>query len=365
MPAHGRLLPLQPAPSVPSARVLTTGKRLDVAEPSPTLLGIAAVERDTGISKDTLRVWERRYGFPAPLRNATGERVYPAAQVQRLRLLKRLLDAGQRPGRVVPLRADAAAETAEIPSLTAVPTPAEHKLAPLPGFEAGSDLLRCLTLLRSHEVIGLRRALQQTLLRQGLRAFVLEVVVPLTTQVGELWMRGDLEVFEEHLSTETLQQVLRQAMQSTSPLAPSERPSVLLTTLPGEQHALGLLMVEALLTLEGCSCLWLGVQTPQEELPRAVAAHRADILALSFSGHQPIGAMQRGLTALRVQLDAGVELWAGGRGAVLKQRHHRVAGVNYVTMLSDVAVQVQRWRAAHPTRPSNTALNAADVTLPA
>ena len=35
---------------------------------------IAAVARDTGLGKDTLRVWERRYGFPAPLRDAAGER---------------------------------------------------------------------------------------------------------------------------------------------------------------------------------------------------------------------------------------------------------------------------------------------------
>ena len=52
-------------------------------------IGIAAVERDTGLGKDTLRVWERRYGFPKPERDAQGERAYPLAQVQRLRLLRR------------------------------------------------------------------------------------------------------------------------------------------------------------------------------------------------------------------------------------------------------------------------------------
>jgi hypothetical protein len=30
-----------------------------------TLMNIAAVERETGLGKDTLRVWERRYGFPS------------------------------------------------------------------------------------------------------------------------------------------------------------------------------------------------------------------------------------------------------------------------------------------------------------
>ena len=64
-------------------------------------LSIAAVERDTGLSKDTLRVWERRYGFPTPQRDAQGERLYSFEQLEKLRLIKRLLDAGHRPGRVV------------------------------------------------------------------------------------------------------------------------------------------------------------------------------------------------------------------------------------------------------------------------
>ncbi|MGE5129432.1 MAG: MerR family transcriptional regulator, partial [Sphingomonadaceae bacterium] len=66
-------------------------------EPSDTeLLSIAAVERETGVSKDTLRVWERRYGFPQPGRNAHGERVYPADQVARLHRIRRLMDQGLR-----------------------------------------------------------------------------------------------------------------------------------------------------------------------------------------------------------------------------------------------------------------------------
>ena len=60
---------------------------------------IAAVERDTGLSKDVLRMWERRYGFPVPDRDGNGERSYPAEQVERLRLIKRLMDAGHRPGK--------------------------------------------------------------------------------------------------------------------------------------------------------------------------------------------------------------------------------------------------------------------------
>lgn len=63
----------------------------------PPPLHITAVERDTGITKDTLRVWERRYGYPKPIRSAQGERLYPSAQVDELKLIQRLLSAGLRP----------------------------------------------------------------------------------------------------------------------------------------------------------------------------------------------------------------------------------------------------------------------------
>ena len=66
-------------------------------------LSISAVERDTGLSKDTLRVWERRYGFPLPLRDSLGERAYSRADVERLRIIRRLMDAGHRPGKILGL----------------------------------------------------------------------------------------------------------------------------------------------------------------------------------------------------------------------------------------------------------------------
>ena len=44
------------------------------------LFAIGTVERDTGIGRDTLRIWERRYGFPTPERNDKGERVFSAEQ---------------------------------------------------------------------------------------------------------------------------------------------------------------------------------------------------------------------------------------------------------------------------------------------
>ena len=326
--------------ALPSAGLHAGGEPDEAAAalvPAPSAWpGIAAVERDTGISKDTLRIWERRYGFPQPSRDALGERVYPPEQVQRLRLLKRLLDAGHRPGRVV-----GASES----SLQALLGPSRSGPAEASAAAHGIDLQGFLLLLRRHEVQDLRRQLSQGLLRLGLGAFVREVAAPLTVMVGEAWMSGELEVFEEHCFSESLQQVLRQAIQAIPPLALGERPRVLLSTLPGEPHGLGLLMVEALLVLEGCQCLSLGVQTPASELVKAAAAHGSDVLALSFSGLLSAGQVQRQLRELRAELPEGVALWAGGRAAALQKRAP-LPSLLHLTELEQLAPAVADWRRA-------------------
>ncbi|HRH92850.1 MAG TPA: MerR family transcriptional regulator, partial [Agitococcus sp.] len=73
------------------------------SEVTAMLLPINAVERETGISKELLRMWERRYGFPQPQRDAQGDRVYPTEQINKLRIIRRLLDAGFRPSKVINL----------------------------------------------------------------------------------------------------------------------------------------------------------------------------------------------------------------------------------------------------------------------
>ena len=64
---------------------------------------ILVAESDTGVSRELLRMWERRYGFPAPRRNARGIRQYPPEQIDKLRLLRQLIDRGRRPGQIIAL----------------------------------------------------------------------------------------------------------------------------------------------------------------------------------------------------------------------------------------------------------------------
>ena len=305
------------------------------ADIKPITLSIAAVERDTGLSKDTLRVWERRYGFPSPERDSIGERAYPLEQVEKLRIIKRLMDAGHRPGRIVPMAID------ELQRLTESTVDAPQRVDESSG---APDLRIYVDLVREHDMDSLRRQLTQSQVRLGLGRFVTEVIAPLNTRVGDAWMRGQMEIFEEHMYTEAVQVVLRSAIGSIPDATRSGRPRVLLTTFPGEPHGLGLLMAEAMFALEGARCLSLGVQTPIWDIVLAAGAHRADIVALGFTGCMNPNQVVEGLTELRSKLPRQMEIWAGGTAPVLHRR--TVDGVVPISTLAAVQPEVQRWRDA-------------------
>ena len=305
-------------------------------------LTISAVERETGLAKDTLRVWEKRYGFPQPLRDGVGDRRYPATQVQQLKFIGRLLDAGHRPGKVVGLDIDALQSllaqggSDNAPDLSRTNS-ADDRHAPV--------LAALLDAIGAHDPQALRHALSHAQLRMGLASFVTDLVAPLATAVGDAWAQGRFEVFEEHLFTEVIHGVLRNAIASLAPLPVAQGPKVLLTTLPQELHGLGLLMVEALLALEGCTCVSLGTQTPIGDVVQAARAHRVDVVALSFSNVHNSMLVHASLRELRAQLPATTALWVGGACAALYQKP--LDGIVSVQHLSGLQPLVAQWRQTH------------------
>jgi DNA-binding transcriptional MerR regulator/methylmalonyl-CoA mutase cobalamin-binding subunit len=265
------------------------------------LFAIGTVERDTGIGRDTLRIWERRYGFPTPARNEKGERVYSAEQIRRLQQIRRLLDQGLRPGKVVPLSDEA------LGMLAGALPEASSSLQDIDPAQA-----ELIALASSGDITALTATLEQALTRDGLRAFVLDTFAPLTTAVGELWAGGKLQVFEEHLLTRHLVQFLDVAMSRVG--RPRGDPQVLLATLPGEQHSLGLLMAEALLIHAGRATLNLGTDVPLDQIVAAAERSGVKTVALSFSACYARGPLRGDLEELADRLPRSVEVWIGGAG---------------------------------------------------
>jgi DNA-binding transcriptional MerR regulator/methylmalonyl-CoA mutase cobalamin-binding subunit len=276
---------------------------------------IGEAERDSGLPRATIRMWERRYGFPAPARDERGERCYPDDQVLQLRLMKRLVDLGYRPAKLLalgPLEMQRLHDGVQPRAAARKPRVASH----------------LLTLLRSHDAAAVESELRAQLERVGLARFAGAEVPAMNRAVGEAWQAGELEVHEEHLYSDCLAEILRPAIAQLRDTVRPEAPTVLLTTFPHEHHGIGLLIAQALLAAEGCNTISLGVRLPLDQIVAAARAHDADLVGLSFSGSTNANHVLRGLEELRGALPPQVRIWAGGSASVLLKR--KVAGVRMV-----------------------------------
>lgn len=294
-------------------------------------LSIAAAEQETGLPKDVLRAWERRYGFPVPLRDANGDRIYPADQIRRLRLLRILTDLGQRPGKLA--RLDEADLAARIAALRAQDCSADQPA----GHPA--VIAECLALVASDAAPELEERFNAEVLRVGLERFASDVAAPLCVETGLAWERGEIGVYQEHVFSQVLARCLRQSIDRLT-RASSARTSpaharVLLTTVPGEIHELGLLMVQATLAVHGAACLNLGPQTPLHDVIDAARKYDCTVVALSFSSWFDARRAATALAELRDKLPESVDLWAGGANAAL--RRPLPQGIRVFTRLDGIA----------------------------
>jgi hypothetical protein len=283
---------------------------------------IGAVEDATGIPRETLRAWERRFGFPAPARSGSGERRYDDADVLKLREIHRLLMAGFRPNAILSL------PLARLRVLGRDTTAFDDPFLAL-GNVVLDDIL---PMLRRDGAAALQERFRSTIETSGLEHFVLWCARPLAVAVGTAWCGGALQVFEEHVITEQLQRAIWSGLGAL----PVRRgpPLIALAALQPERHTLGLLMVNALLALAGAGCVWVG-PTPISDLAGAARRFEVDVVALSFSAYFPRRRLPDSLGQLRRQLPRRTTVWAGGTGVA--DLDSPPTGVIRMTALEDAA----------------------------
>jgi methanogenic corrinoid protein MtbC1 len=263
---------------------------------------IRVASRLTGLSSDTLRMWERRYGFPTPARNPAGVRVYSPEHVERLLLVARTLKAGYRAGEVVTRTRD---ELSELLASTAgasaspgsAPSPVDGLLAKL----EGDDFAGFVAELRRH------------ITTLGPRAFLVDVCSPLVERVGEAWATRDLDVHHEHMATSVISTQLRLLLAAYE--GTTRDPLVLLATLPGEQHALGMEMAALYVALSGATPRILGVDAPPDQIARAAKTSGARVVGVSVSASAEAEAVSEDLGWMLRELPQSTRVWVGGRRA--------------------------------------------------
>ncbi len=286
-------------------------------------LSIGALAKATGVPANTLRTWERRYGFPEARRTAGGQRVYAPDTVDRVRLVARAIELGHRPAQIVlasveELRAlagrieasqleasriDAAGVEASTPSSRAI----SRLETPLQEVDAWVHAAAAL------DGDALDRAFRARLARVGMEAFLSGWAGPFLVAVGEAWASGDIHPFHEHFASERLREFL---VSLWRPLSESNQgPVAVCATMPSERHSLGLHMAACLASAAGWRVVFLGAETPLPDIDACARQSGARAVLVSVSSASSPVQVTWDLAVLRSRLPHAVRLVVGGAGA--------------------------------------------------
>ena len=208
------------------------------------------VMRRTGLTADTIRVWERRYGVVVPLRTGGNARRYSESDVQRLLSLREGVASGRSIGELARLSID------DLASLASVSPQAAHG-------ESTSLVARYLDALRAFDVSTAEDLLSRCLLLAP-SALVFEVAVPVLRALGNGWENGSVSIAEEHLATFQLRTLFAAALGGKR--AARGAPAVVFAAPEGHAHELGVLMAATLALEHGLRPVCLGANTPTAEL---------------------------------------------------------------------------------------------------
>jgi DNA-binding transcriptional MerR regulator len=279
---------------------------IGVSEPVPSAdaraaLHIREVVRITGLRREQLYMWQRRYGFPDPLRDGFGDRVYPPEQVARLKLIKQLLSEGWRAGAVVPLAGSALQSMLGI----AVEDP-----APL-----ADEIETAARLLSTHRIGELQNHLSKLLLGQGLRRFLEQTLIPLNEAIHERVVRGEMQTFQQLRFGDLAQRLLRDVTRLVRPTRDARQ--ILMATPPNDPNQLGLAILELLLFTEGINCLTLGAGVPAQEIAGAARAYKVCLVVLLFDRGISGKIAGQEIRSVRQELPEDLPLLVSGRAVNL------------------------------------------------
>ena len=232
------------------------------------IYNLKVVINETGIKADALRVWERRYGLPAPTRTAGGQRLYSRYDIEMIRwLMSRQLEGWRISQVVVQWQkmisggVDPLGETAEG---TLQPTP-----IPVVSSSMLDELrVQWIQACLAFDELGAETVLNQAFAVHPLETVCAQVLLAGLREMGERWYNGQDSVQQEHFASALVGRRL-EALIAASP-RPLRMQTVLVACTPGEWHTLPLLMLSLHMRRRGLNVVYLGANTPSRHLVETV-----------------------------------------------------------------------------------------------
>ena len=280
-------------------------------------ISIGVVSSACNIPISTLRTWERRYGFPSPIRTAGNQRLYNPKVIDQLKLIRQALCQGHRPGQIVPM---SKSQLTDMLGLVTVVEPPLHV----------REINRWIRAAKELDESFLDSSFLHCSRQLGLERFINERLCPFITALGTEWMNGRLKIFHEHFASECIHDFLTSSWRNLS--NHSDGPIIVCATLPGEQHTLGLHMATAITALHNFRIIFLGPKTPQEEVIMCVKQTNAIAVLISVSISSDIVKTKETLKGLRSNLNDSVELIVGGMGST-----DVIAGAHSIESLKELS----------------------------
>ena len=263
---------------------------------------IAEVEERTNLSSALLRQWERRYGFPRPERSPGGHRLYSETDLEALRHIKQWIAEGVAPSQAVKRYLEGLTQEG--------PRPPEAL-----SRELEEALLRA-------DTEAAERVLSEAYKLHPIETVVMEVISPCLRRIGDGWHMGRVSTAQEHFASTYLRGSLQGLL---SLMGGSLGPTLVVSTLPGEQHEIGSLITALFLRRAGYTVHYLGPNTPLADLK--LFAERTGAKAVVLSAAQPISLESLPQEALRGLAPVVV---VGGRAAASDPRLVERLGARYM-----------------------------------
>lgn len=250
-------------------------------------LRVGELARRVGVSPETLRAWERRYGVLRPTRTPGGYRVYGAADAARAERMRTLIDAGW-----------AASQAA-------------RSIAPAGLEDVGIDTVAGLleTALLDLDAEASSALLDHALAAHPLPDVLDAVVLPVLRAVGDGWALGTVSIAQEHFAADLIGGRLRALSRGWDT---GTGPRAVLACPSGERHDLGLLSCGLALREHGWRITYLGADTPGVALADAVGRVRPAAVVIGVLQSEP---MARAAGTLAT-LGAETRVLIGGVGAL-------------------------------------------------
>ena len=280
---------------------------------------IKAVSAATGVSIETLRAWERRYRVVEPHRDPNGRRSYQPEDVIRLRKLREATERGHTISKL------ARVSDAELAELSADTRP---QLSP--AMAAAGFVTQMLHAGEHYQPEACDQALSMALALLPLSAVINDVLSPVLLAVGERWHAGTFNVAQERLVSSSVHKQVSSVIETYNRI--SSGPPLVLATVSGERHDLGILMCALLAAARGVRCLYLGADVPAADIATFCERVGAAAAVLSFVLVDNADAAGAQLVELAGKMPASIEVWVGGLAA--PQLHIERLG-DRVMMMSD------------------------------